>query len=148
MGDNHAETAQTEPQIALVGESNEDVVTIDGVECPCLVDTGSMVTSISEQFLSENFSSIEVLPVNKLLTVTGASGMQLPYKGYVELPIKVPFTEDEVFVPILVMSTTAFSAKVPMVLGMNVIKSLLNRSRSDGDVLPKAWMAADQVLTK
>ena len=47
----------------LVGSANETKVEINGVKCSALIDSSSMVSTISEEFLQRN---LLYLPVNTL----------------------------------------------------------------------------------
>lgn len=58
---------------------------ISGVKTVGLIDTGSMVTSISESFydsMNPQPPLLDLKDFNLSLTVLGATGNQLPYKGY------------------------------------------------------------------
>ena len=69
------------PKFGLVGLPNESVVFVDEVSCSCLVDTGSMVTTISQEFLKSHFPSLPVFPVGDILTIKGPMDEELPYSG-------------------------------------------------------------------
>lgn len=62
-----------------------------GVEVPCLLDTGSMVTTITESFFLENFSHLSERELHqcKWLGLKAANGLDIPYLGYLELDIKI-----------------------------------------------------------
>lgn len=72
-------------------------VAVDGVDCSCLLDTGSQVTTISMTFYQDHLSNFSIKPTSDLLEVEGANGQTVPYLGYVETNIKFPknFLETE-----------------------------------------------------
>lgn len=72
-------------------------VAVDGVNCCCLLDTGSQVTTIAMSFYKSHLSEHPIKPISNLLEVEGANGQIVPYLGYVETIIKFPkyFLETE-----------------------------------------------------
>ena len=114
------------------------------METYALIDSGSMITTISEDF----FNSLRPLPELQLLskldnfTVEGAGGHDLPYSGYIECTIEVPFLANQSFeVPVLVVPTTQYSLKVPVVVGTNVIRQCNERSKGHTNI-PREWTNA------
>uniref|UniRef100_A0A3B5PZG8 Gypsy retrotransposon integrase-like protein 1 n=1 Tax=Xiphophorus maculatus TaxID=8083 RepID=A0A3B5PZG8_XIPMA len=95
-----------------------------GVKVPCLVDTGSMVSTITESFFIEFFEpwGEERLRACHWLQLKAANGLPIPYIGYLEVSIELCGK----LVPhcgVLVVRNPpdSGSASVPGVLGMNVI---------------------------
>ena len=103
-------------------------VKLGGVPVPCLLDSGSEVSTITESFFNENFRSKgkNLLSTSGWLTLTAANGLHIPYIGYFELDVKtlgitipkrgilvVKDSEDPV--------TRRRKQEVPGLLGMNVI---------------------------
>ena len=72
----------------LLGEQNECEAIIDGVESAALIDTGSMVSSVSHHFWQAHMSKEALHPLSDLLTVNNASGDSIPYLGYVEVTVE------------------------------------------------------------
>lgn len=58
-----------------------------GVEVPCLVDTGSMVFTMTESFFREYFESSgeERIKACRWLRLNAANGLGIPYIGYLTL---------------------------------------------------------------
>ena len=54
-----------------------------GVTVPCLIDTGSMVTTITESFFQEHFHHLQKKDC-KWLGLKAANGLDIPYIGYIE----------------------------------------------------------------
>ena len=114
----------------LVGLPNESVVFIDEVHCVCLIDTGSMVTTVSQEFLKSHLPSLPVFPVGDILTIKGPMDEELPYSGFVELEISIPFGKGNHSVgvfPVLVSPNTPYNHKVPVLLGTNVLNCFFSQ---------------------
>ena len=76
----------------LVGEANESLVTVCGVETKGLIDSGSMVTSVSESFYRSLEPQPELHELSEFgLTVKSATDTELPFIGCIEADISVPF---------------------------------------------------------
>lgn len=110
----------------LIGESNEDIVTINGIPCRCLLDTGSMVSTLSETFYNEYFQDLPILALEDLIEVKNAGGHNLPYLGYIEVSIgldsKTAGVQDSIDVLVLVVPETEYNSRVPLLLGTNLLK--------------------------
>ena len=113
---------------------------LNGIEACALVDSGSMVTTISEDF----YQSLTPLPTllsldDFNLSVQAAGGHTLPYSGYIECILQVPFLGNQnIEVPLLVVPSTEYTLKVPIVIGTNVIKYCRNLCPND-TAIPKEW---------
>lgn len=112
--------------LPLIGSANETSVFINGTLTKCLLDTGSMITTISESF----FRSLDPKPTlcqlaDFSLDITGANGSKLPYLGYSVLDVSFPsFTSNNVSVPILIVPDTEYSQTVPLIVGTNILNFL------------------------
>lgn len=64
-------------------------VSIDGVQVSCLVDIGSMVSTVTDNFFLQHFQSWgqERLQSCNWLTLRAANGLAIPYVGYLELDV-------------------------------------------------------------
>ncbi|KAL0198417.1 hypothetical protein M9458_006957, partial [Cirrhinus mrigala] len=100
------------------------VVSIGGVSVACLIDTGSMVSTITESCFLKNFKpwGQERLKLCQWLQLRAANGLAIPYIGYMELDVELC----NKIVPecgILVVRDPpgGMCAEVPGVLGMNVL---------------------------
>lgn len=63
-------------------------VSLEDVTVPCLIDTGSMVTTITESFFQEHFHHLQKKDC-KWLGLKAANGLDIPYIGYIELDVGV-----------------------------------------------------------
>lgn len=100
------------------------VVGMGGVKVPCLVDTGSMVSTITESCFLTNFESWvqEQLRSCHWLQLRAANGLSIPYIGYLELDVE--FCGRVVLgCGVLVVKDPpgGLCAQVPGVLGMNIL---------------------------
>ncbi|KAL2098414.1 hypothetical protein ACEWY4_007621 [Coilia grayii] len=99
-----------------------------GVSVSCLLDTGSMVTTISESFFNQHFQpwGNGALQQCNWLQLRAANGLALPYLGYLELDILV-LGRSLRRMGFLVIRDPPHpvsynkKVKVPGLLGMNVI---------------------------
>lgn len=99
-------------------------VSMGGVKVPCLVDTGSMVSTVTESFFTQYFElwGQEKLQSCHWLQLRAANGLAIPYIGYLELDIElcgkmVP----QCGVLVVKDPPCGVSSQAPGVLGMNVI---------------------------
>jgi hypothetical protein len=67
----------------LIGEYNEVPVKFFNIATTALLDTGSTVTTISENFYMEHFPEIPLQSLDFALAVECADGQPLPYSGYI-----------------------------------------------------------------
>ncbi|PIK58589.1 Transposon Ty3-I Gag-Pol polyprotein [Apostichopus japonicus] len=73
-----------------VGECPKITVQSGSLSIRCLLDTGAEVSTITESFFLEHITqSGELVDVSAFLKISGATGVNVPYIGYVELPITV-----------------------------------------------------------
>lgn len=123
-----------------------------GIKVPCLVDTGSMVSTIIESFFLAHFSSWgqERLQSCHWLQLRAANGLAIPYIGYLELDVTLC---DQVFQGcgiLVVRDPPGGSSSVPGILGMNVIRrcyqELFGAHGTGLFTLPVVNQAPDSVL--
>ena len=97
-----------------------------GVNVPCLLDTGSMVSTVTESFFLQNFGSWgnEKLQTCRWLQLRAANGLDIPYIGYLELDVEVLGK----LIPgrgVLVVKdppSPCSTQKILGILGMNIIR--------------------------
>ena len=124
----------------LVGPANESFVSVEGKILSCLLDTGSMVSTISRSAYQQNFSDLTLHPLTEL-SVSGVNGASLPYYGFIEVAIKCPFIDHEFDLPLLVVPDTAYNARVPVLVGTNILHHMCELGGSELTV-PKPWKLA------
>ncbi|KAK0141225.1 hypothetical protein N1851_021739 [Merluccius polli] len=95
----------------MLGLCPRVVISMGGVMVNCLLDTGSMVTTIRESFFLQHF---QVAPRScRWLQLCAANVLEIPYVGYVELDVEVLGKD---------LPGQVASPEVPGVLGMNIIR--------------------------
>ena len=79
------------PRPDIVGKCPEVIVDVEGVEIPCLLDTGSQVTLFSESFFQKWLGHIQLRNKEDLswMELRAANGLNIPYTGYAVLDFAV-----------------------------------------------------------
>ena len=72
----------------LFGKANESIAVINNITVRSLVDTGSMVSTVSETFFFSKLTDCTLEPLSDLVKIECADGEPLPYLGFTELNIK------------------------------------------------------------
>ena len=120
----HLLPSQHRNLVKLVGEKCQVKCKINGVETKALLDSGSQVAGLSEEWLSKNCPDAKIRDVKELLgeelDLRTANQQTLPYKGWVELSYQLG-SGPVVPVPFLIVGD---EVRVPIV-GFNVMKRLL-----------------------
>lgn len=92
---------------------------------PCLVDTGSMVSTVTESFFHQHFEpwGEERLQACHWLQLKAANGLAIPYIGYLELTIELCGKVMSHCGVLVVRDPPGNSSpQIPGVLGMNVLR--------------------------
>ena len=114
-----------------IGKCPSVNVKLGGVDTTCLLDTGSEVSTITEEHFNLHFrpKGTELLSTAGWLTLTAANGQEIPYVGYFELDVE-GLDNTLRRMGILVVKnptderTKQRKQKVPGLLGMNIIGKL------------------------
>ena len=139
----------------LVGNTTKVTIKVGAQECTALLDTGSTISTVSEQFYNNYLKYCELVTLDDLLEVTGVGGEKLPYLGYIAVDVTVSFIslEPKSFL-FLVVPDTEFSESVPVLLGTNVLKHLHNDCKNAHGTqflqraeLPNPWQVAFKCLS-
>lgn len=129
----------------LIGESNEGIVVVQNEQFKALIDSGSMVTTLSISGYNCLQNKPELKELSNLgLEVTVADGSLLDYRGYIECTLQVPCMNLEVFVPVLIVQDTEFSKNCPVIIGTNVLR-ICREFLGDSTYtygMPSAWKIA------
>jgi transposase InsO family protein len=110
----------------LVGDANEADIKMDGKWCRTLLDTGSTVSTVCKSYFDEHLYSHRINPVQDLLELEGAGGHSLPYFGYVEVDIEIPGIIGVFEVLLLVVPDTRYGDSVPVILGTNMLRPVMD----------------------
>ena len=117
-------TTNVENLAQLVGPEMESQVSIEGHVCPCLLDTGSQVSTISENFYADKLSHVPLRSIETLLDIRGANGHSIPYLGFIEVNMElVGHGESLGQCPVLalIVPHTSYHDRVPVLIGTNII---------------------------
>lgn len=99
-------------------------VSIGGATVPCLVDTGSMVSTVTESFFLSHFApwGHDRLRSCHWLQLRAANGLAIPYIGYLELEVQLCGKVMPRCGILLVKDPPGAVSSVPGILGINVIR--------------------------
>ena len=115
--------------VHMVGGTPTVQAKLGGVDVLCVVDSGSMVSFVTEDFYKKKLQPTcgHVKRRKQMLTLRAANGLEIPYVGYLELEIEV----DGVKVPncgVLVLKDTPATSQqrkdIPGLLGTNVLAQI------------------------
>ena len=111
----------------LVGKSSEATIGIEGISTSPLLDTGSSVSTVSQDFYQRNLSHLDLHQIDQLLKIECADGQPFLYLGYIKADIAIPGISKSTLQPclLLVVPQTNYSATTPILLGTNFLSSLL-----------------------
>ena len=124
-----------DPLYRLIGPANEALVYLEGRPYKALLDTGAMVSLISETTVEE--LKLKLWPISKL-KLTGPAGKCIPYSGYVETTLEVgKYRGDVLF---LVVPETTYSKRVPLCIGTTILGEVL--AGLDKEKEDPAWRLA------
>lgn len=110
----------------LVGHSNEVNIVVEGRSCNALIDTGSMVSTISESMVKSLGFDLKYL--EGLLRVEVAGGQLLHYLGFVEARVDLLELGHQVDALFLVVPNTVYHETVPVLIGTNLLSFCLEDS--------------------
>ncbi|KAL5019205.1 hypothetical protein ScPMuIL_004927 [Solemya velum] len=88
-----------------------------------LLDTGSTVSTISEDFYREHLHDVELHALESILSIECADGQLLPYSGYVVVDLVlsgIPSNQTQECL-LLVVPNSNYNRSVPVLLGTNVL---------------------------
>ena len=129
----------------LIGPSNTSDIIFHSVPTKALINSGSMVTTVSHSFYEGISDKPPLQGIKTLgLDISVADASSLSVNGFIESFISVPCLSNAVIsVPVLVVPDTNFNSSCPVIIGTNVIRHckshVLNGDASD---VPKAWSTA------
>ena len=107
----------------IVGPPAEVQVIVEGVPSNCLVDSGSQVTTLSENFYKDHLSHLPIHSLGSLLEITGAADHVVPYLGYVEAGIQLDGESSDVYDTLaLVVPQTKYHYRTPVLIGTNLLQ--------------------------
>lgn len=117
----------------MVGDANECEVILEDIACRALLDTGSTISTVSQKFYQSQLHNLPLHPIEDFLHIECAGGQSLQYMGYIEADVCVPELDMHEGKPLilLVVADTQYNAKVPLLLGTNILRALMETCRGD-----------------
>ena len=126
----------------MIGNSNESLVTFCGKEALGLIDSGSQVTTVCEEFYRTLDPPPPEVPIQDFnLVVHGPDGKELDYLCCVAVTVEVPFQTTPIHTLALVVPNTRYNSQVPLIIGTNVIREAKVDQCTDSNV-PTEWQNA------
>ena len=68
--------------VRLIGEPNEAIVKIEGQKIDSLIDSGAQISQLTESLVKA--LDLKIQNLKEILPLEGATGIKVPYLGYVE----------------------------------------------------------------
>ena len=82
MGEsNGLEYCNPNPWVRLLGRANETEIEINGKISKAFIDSGAMISMMSKGYCE----GYEIQPLDRLVSIEGSGGADVPYLGYVEV---------------------------------------------------------------
>ena len=126
----------------MVERANEDKIFINGHPVTALLDTGSQVTHVSQDFCLAN--GIKFNPSNQVVNIDGTEGSTIEYVGYIEAKLSLPMGTHtfEIEALLLVLPTTEYQKRVPIAIGTTITDMAVDfiHENNPGN-LSKSWKA-------
>jgi dUTPase len=133
----------------MIGRANEASLTIARVSTTALIDSGAMVSTVSESFYNSRLTHVELLPLTDFeIIIRSSSDDLVPYSGYIDVPITIPCLKVDLSVHILVTADTEYNRDVPIVIGTNVISHVKSLISNPACSIPPAWNMAFNIINE
>ena len=137
----------------LAGKCPTAEILIHGVSTVALVDTGSEVTTVTEEWMQEKLGTHPVSPCD-LITLRAANGLTIPYTGIAVVDVSI-FGREFQNIPVLVLKaakdtgTQEHKRRVPVLVGMNLLQRLTaTTSNPDSHIPPELNALLAEVRTQ
>ena len=129
-----------DPVARMFGRGNEAKAEVNGAPTTCLVDTGTTVTIVSEDFCDQ--AGLKIQPLEQLVTISATGGTPIPYLGYTVATLEFPHIPNysEEVVMLVISDTTAYASRVPLQIGTRVIAAVAETmTPADIQHLDETW---------
>ena len=127
-------TQKTTTPKGLLGSANEVDVTLNGIRTKALLDTGSTVSTMSEQFYNQYCSNTPIEPLMDFIRIECADGQPMPYLGYIEgtLEMKgIPQEHQLITGLFLIVPDSQYNREVPLLIGTNIMSEIMKDLRGN-----------------
>jgi hypothetical protein len=116
-----------------VGTCPEGAITIANMKCECLLDSGSQISSVTEEFYNKHLKAmIDMKDTTSWLKISAANHLGLPYVGCIEIDVTIMGVTLKDIVIFVVKDPTdkvnkLRKQRIPGVIGCNIFNRLLGR---------------------
>ena len=100
---------------------------IEGIETLALLDTGSCVSTVTDEFYRNHLSHLELHNIEEILNIECADGNNLEYLGFLEAKMEVKGIPTEISHTclFLVVPESKYGKTVPVLIGTNILTCLM-----------------------
>ena len=116
---------KTQLKNRIVGECSISDIATEGIPTQCLIDTGCVISTISESFILNNMKDTAIKDLQDLLddvTFESASGDPMKFNGYIVTTTSITIPDlGQHDVILLVVNDTVFHQEVPLLIGTNIL---------------------------
>ncbi|XP_030594321.1 uncharacterized protein LOC115786334 [Archocentrus centrarchus] len=133
----HIPETDTNLPEGLVGPSSVVKIKVNELPCDALMDSGSTVTIIFEEWYKKHLSHVPIRPISHL-AIWGLADSEYPYRGYVVVDMEFPEDLAGVKGPITVLALVCpepqHCSQVPVIVGTNafLFRRLWELSKESG----------------
>ena len=106
----------------LAGPVNSAEVKVSGILATSLLDTGSQVTTITDEFVRRHPTLREQPLRSSNVSISGAGGQVVPHRGVIVVDLEA-LGQHIGQVPAFVVPSTPFRRETPVLIGTNVIRA-------------------------
>ena len=120
---------------------------VEGHNCSAFLDTGSMVSTVSETFYPDHLSHLELHPSVDILQIEGDDEHSKPFSGLIEVDIKIP---EMAYVQEAMLLIVHHGT--PILFGTNVIYCCLDKLKERSEHaytrknIPSGWEVAHRCV--
>ena len=111
----------------LIGKINKETIQLGDTTCEVLLDSGSVISCVSEEFYTQFCSDIPLQSLDELFegkfTVTSASTNPLNILGYIELNVRLPGTCKSHPSLFTVIADSILTTSMPALIGSNILEA-------------------------
>ena len=128
----------------LIGNSNVSRVDINGRSARALIDSGSQIKTILEEFYNSLDPKPNFIDIGEFnLKIEAAGGNSVPYSGCIRCLLQVPFLGGHVIaIGALVVPTTDYNLEVPVIVGTSAIEVCRKVCVDTEGEIPLQWKNA------
>ena len=144
----------TEKQLRekLISSSPTAEIVMGGVTTRCVLDSGAETSLVTSSFYEEHLVNEvgSLRPVGRFIRLMGANDLDIPIKGYLEIPITIfgsTFTACFMVRDSSSVGSTERRKQYPVLLGCNILRTLAKMRVTPSGPSSEEWMVALQWLS-